>query len=174
MIKLQINRDGMCGKWEDGYELGIRLRWGIYAHGEYERIALSGGKDGNNFDFVMRWCVDAIDGGGERNTYCESCRLPMADYRSRDSYMPSLSESLHKIMIRAGRVDGDVESFLLKAFGPFFDALEHRFDDMVTNISLVTQVFEQPIYIPEMVYRDMEKDLEWSPKGKKKEGSGEK
>jgi hypothetical protein len=81
--------------------------------------------------------------------------------------MPLISKILHKVLIRVGKGDGDYKSFLLKSFGPFFDALEHRFDDMVTNISLVIQIFEQPIHIPEMVDRDMEKDLEWSPKEKR-------
>jgi hypothetical protein len=54
MIKLQINCDEMCMKWEDGHELRIRLRWGICAYSEYERIALSSGKESNSFDFDMQ------------------------------------------------------------------------------------------------------------------------
>jgi hypothetical protein len=29
MMNLQIKRDGVCVKWEDGYELSIHLHWGI-------------------------------------------------------------------------------------------------------------------------------------------------
>jgi hypothetical protein len=99
----------------------------------------------------------------------------MGEYRSRDSYVSLLSEALSKILVKAGRGDSECGSYLLKTFSPFFDALEYRFSDMVTNISLVTQVFEQPIYIPETVYGGMEKELTWSPKGKKSAGKdGEK
>jgi hypothetical protein len=89
-------------------------------------------------------------------------------------YVSLLSETLSKILVRTGRGDGECGSYLLKTFSPFFDALEHRFSDMVTNISLVTQVFEQPIYIPESVYGGMTKELTWSPKGKKAAEKGEK
>jgi hypothetical protein len=174
MIVGQINRDGVCVKWEDGYELGIHLHWGISTRSEYEHLAVGGEKAGNNFEFVMRWKVDSVDGNGERNRYQESCRLPMGEYHGRDSYVSLLSETLSKILVRAGRGDGEWGSYLLKTFSPFFDALEYRFDDMVTNISLVTQVFEQPIYIPESVYGGMAKELAWSPKGKKAAEKGEK
>jgi hypothetical protein len=171
MINLQINRDGVCVKWEDGYELGIHLLWGIQSLSTYERVAVVSGGDGNNFNFVMAWTFDSVDGNGERNPYRESCRLPIGEYHGRDSYVGLLSETLSKILVKAGRGDSEFGSYLLKTCSPFFDALEYRFSDMVTNISLVTQVFEQPIYIPENVYGGMVKELTWSPKGKK---SGEK
>jgi hypothetical protein len=91
----------------------------------------------------------------------------MVEYRSRDFYVGLLSETLSKILVRTGHRDGECGAYLLKTFSPFFDALEYRFNDMVTNISLVTQVFEQPIYIPETVYGGMGKELTWSPKGEK-------
>jgi hypothetical protein len=169
-MNLQINREGVCVKWEDGYELGIHLHWGISTRSAYERFAVGGGKAGNDFDFVMRWSVDSVDGNGERNRYQESCRLPMGEYHGRDSYAGLLSETLSKILLRAGRGDGEFGSYLLKTFSPYFDALEHRLRDMVTNISLVTQVFEQPIHIPESVYGGMVKEVTWSPKGKKPSG----
>jgi hypothetical protein len=136
----------MCVKWEDGSDPGIRLRWGISANGKYERIAPSGGKDSDNFDFVIRRCVHGIDSGGERNTSEETSWRPIADHHGSDSDMPLLSETLHKVVMRAGKVDTDYESFLLKALAPFFDALENRFDNIFTNISLVSQVFERLIY----------------------------
>jgi hypothetical protein len=166
-MDLQINRDGVCVKFGDGYELGIHLHWGISTPSTYERVTLGGSNGGNNFEFVMRWKVDTVDGKGERNQYQEPCRLPMGDYHCRDSYVGLLSEALTKVLIRAGRGDGECVACVVKTFSPFFDALDHRFSDMVTNISLVTQVFEQPIYIPEAVYGGMEKEITWSPKGKK-------
>jgi hypothetical protein len=167
MMNLQINRDGVCVKFGDGYELGIHLHWGISTPSTYERMALGGGNDGNNFEFAMSWNVDTVDGAGERNRYRESCRLPIGEYHGRDSYVGLLSEALTKVLVRAGRGDGECTAYLLKTFSPFFDALDHRFSDMVTNISLVTQVFEQPIYIPETVYGSMVKEITWHPKGKK-------
>jgi hypothetical protein len=167
MMNLQINRDGVCVKYEDGHELGIHLHWGISTPSTYERMTLGGVSDGNNFEFVMRWKVDTVDGSGERNQYQEPCRLPMGDYHCRDSSVGLLSEALTKVLIRAGRGDGECVACLVKTFSPFFDALEYRFSDMVTNISLVTQVFEQPIHIPDNVYGSMEKELTWFPKGKK-------
>jgi hypothetical protein len=166
-MDLQINRNGVCVKFEDGYELGIHLHWGINSLSTYERMTIGGWKDGNNFEFVMRWNVDTVDGNGERNRYHESCRLPIGEYHGRDSYVGLLSEALSKVLVRAGRGDGDCAAYLVKTFSPYFDALEYRFSDMVTNISLVTQVFEQPIYIPETVYGGMVKEITWSPKGKK-------
>jgi hypothetical protein len=170
MINLRINRDGVCVKWEDGYELGIHLLWGISTRSSYERLSLGGSGDGNNFDFVMEWTVDSVDGNGERNRYRENCRLPMGEYHSRDSYVGLVSEALSKILVKVGRGDSECGTYLLKTFSPFFDALEYRFRDMVTNISLVTQVFEQPIYIPETVYGSMDKELTWSPRAKKPSG----
>jgi hypothetical protein len=173
MINLRINRDGVCVKWEDGYELGIHLHWGISTRSDYERLSLGGGGDGNHYDFVMEWTVDSVDGTGERNRYRETCRLPMGEYHGRDSYVGLVSEALSKILAKAGRGDSECGAYLLKTFSPFFDALEYRFSDMVTNISLVTQVFEQPIYIPENVYGGMDKELTWSPNGKKPSGKSQ-
>jgi hypothetical protein len=147
-------------KWESRYELGICMRWGIYAHGEYKRTARSGGKGGSTFGLVMRWCVDAIDSRGQRNAYRETGQVPIADSHGRDSYMPLISQTSYEIMIRERRMDSDSDLFWRKAFALFFDAAEHRFDDAVPNLSPVTQIFEQPISRPEIVYCDMEKDSE--------------
>jgi hypothetical protein len=66
-MDLQINRNGVCGRFEDGHELGIHLHWGINSLSSYEHVALGGENDGNNFEFVMRWNIDTVDGNGERN-----------------------------------------------------------------------------------------------------------
>jgi hypothetical protein len=134
---------------------------GIYAHSDDERIARSSGKDGNECDCAIRSCVDTINGDGESDKYEENSRLRIADCHRGDSYVPLLSETLHKIFIRPGQTDAHYESFLPKAFAPFFDAVENRFDDMVIHLSFVTQIFELLIYMPGIAHCDREKDLEW-------------
>jgi hypothetical protein len=172
MIKIGINRDGMMLRWDDGYEMGIHLCWGIRAGGGHEKISLCG-NECNAYEFTVVWVVDSIDSSGERNNFHERSSLPMEEYKTRDSYMSLVAEGLHKIFIRAGRDDGEWEGYLLKKFSPFFDALDERFGDMVLNISLVTQVFEQPVYIPERDYEKVIREYERRPKAGKKEKAEE-
>jgi hypothetical protein len=165
MIKLQINQDGMFAKWDDGYEMCLHLLWGISALGGSEVVSLNR-KYANGYEFIIQWMVDTIDPQGERATYQESGRLKIEDYHSRDSYLPQVSESLHKVFLRAGKADRVFVGWLLKQWEPFFAALDGRFEDMKFNISVITQVFEQPIRIPSAIFQGIKKDLAWSPKDK--------
>jgi hypothetical protein len=98
----------------------------------------------------------------------------MRDYRSRDSYLPHVAKTLHKIFIRMGKKERGFEEWLPKQWTPFFDAIDSRFSDMLLNISLVTQVFKRPIRLPTTVFHGLEREMEWSPKKASKEISKEK
>jgi hypothetical protein len=58
---------------------------------------------------------------------------------------------------------------LRKQWTPFFDAIDGKFSDVLLNISLVAQVFKQPICLPYTVFHGLERERGWSPKEDSKE-----
>lgn len=172
MIRIHRNIDSVILKWDDDYEACFRVRWGIVAKLGADSTPTCTGSKTSDYNLIIRWAIDTSDVNGDRGSYDPAIIIGLEQYHSRDSYISWMYAELHTVLVRLGREDVELEKQIIKMCGPLFDMLDIKLNNTLVNIDLVTQIFEQCVYMSNSVYEQLENELTWDTKSSRSAKGG--
>lgn len=157
-IRISRNTDGMYLVWDDRqYHLGIN--WGI-------RVSNSSGYELSGRDSMGRNAyVFAIhillheSYQDDQNKYDYEFELPVLQFTGLDSFVPQIVEGVRRCFSRTNFPYDKLQKEIGLRLEGFYNALASRMRDMKHNIQCITQVFEQPVFMPKSIYGDPESEL---------------
>lgn len=95
----------------------------------------------------------------DSNKYEHSFELPVSKYVGLDSFEPKLVDAVERCFSRTNFPYARVKKEVLSRLSGFSEAINIRFRDIKHNIRNITQIFEQPAYMPKSIYGDPESPM---------------
>lgn len=147
--------------WKTDYKLNLQLTWGIVsaelpkgATADYDAVEYVGtaAELKNAFSFIFTYNLQHIE-GTDQFPISESFTVKLSDYTGEDSFVSRYVRLMKDSFARLGMGEEWIQMRIIKAFDPFFAALDVRCQDMVYNAGIVTQCFEQPIFLSSKDYQ---------------------
>lgn len=154
-IEISRNVDGMYILFnERQYHLAIN--WGIGVNNEsgFEK------RDGNGYVFNFRIVLHE-SAQDDQNRFDYPVNVNVADYRGRDSFVPQLLDGVQRCFSRTSFPYTKFQKHIIKRLEGFFEALDMRLRDMKHNYACITQVFEQPVYMPKSIYGNPDSNINY-------------
>jgi hypothetical protein len=153
--ELKLLRNGCYIALPGGGEALVELTWGLYSIGGINREELgsnaavsTNGAVADRYEYRFSWRLDTYI-NGEGNKYSETISLPVNKYRDIDSFRGLLVGAFKdRIVERCGVIDLALSDRLMDKYGIFFEYLAMKLDDVKNNISIITDIFEQPVILP--------------------------